>query len=86
MSTYLMAFIISDFSFKEKVNENGFKHRVFAQPKEIENANYALADGEKILDALSDYLQVNFSLPKMDQAAIPDFAAGGILYATFIFY
>lgn len=77
MSTYLIAFVISDFQYKEKMTENGFRHRVFAQPSEIENTRYALEEGERILDAMRDYLQVNFSLPKMDQIAIPQFSAGG---------
>lgn len=77
-STYLIAFVISDFPFKEKINENGFKYRVFAEPNQIEKALFAIEESEKLLNAISQYLQVNYTLPKMDQAAIPDFAAGGM--------
>lgn len=80
MSTYLIAFLISDFSFKEKVTEGGFKYRVFAQPKLMENVNYALSESEKILNAIGDYLQISFPLSKMDQAFIPDFEIEGIIY------
>lgn len=72
-----MAFIVSDFLFKETTAKDGFKHRVFAKPTQIESAVFATDEGEKILRSIADYLQVNFSLPKMDQAAIPDFNAGG---------
>lgn len=50
---------------------------MFAEPNKIENANFAIHESDKILNAISDYLQVNFSLPKMDQAAIPQFEMGG---------
>lgn len=36
-----------------------------------------LKDGERVLGAIENYLKVKFSLPKMDQVAVPDFAAGG---------
>lgn len=78
MSTYLVAFIISDFYYKEKVTENGFTHRIFTQPKKIGKVEYALAESEKILNTLNDYLQVNFSLPKMDQVAVPVFLEMGL--------
>ncbi|XP_031640015.1 aminopeptidase N-like [Contarinia nasturtii] len=77
-STYLIAFIVSDFAFKEKSDQHGFKYRVFVKPHEIETTNFALADSDKILNAISEYVQVNFTLPKMDQAAIPDFRAGAM--------
>ncbi|XP_055315275.1 aminopeptidase N-like [Sitodiplosis mosellana] len=77
-STYLIAFIISDFPYKESWSKAGFRHRVFAKPQEMDSATFGVYEGEKILDAISDYLQVNFTLPKMDQAAIPQFAAGAM--------
>lgn len=77
-SSYLVAFIVSDFQFKGKTGEDGFEQRVFAEPPEIEKAYFGVDEGDKVLRAIASYLQVNFSLPKMDQAAIPDFNAGGL--------
>lgn len=34
--------------------------------------------GEKILDAIADYVSVEYNLPKMDQVAIPDFNPGAM--------
>lgn len=78
MSTYLVAFHVSDFPYKEKVTENGFSHRIFAQPRQIEKTNYSLIESVNILKSLSDYLQVNYSLPKMDQVALPIFLEIGL--------
>ncbi|XP_031626298.1 puromycin-sensitive aminopeptidase-like, partial [Contarinia nasturtii] len=76
MSTYLIAFVVSNFAFKEQLDHNGLKHRVFVKPTEIENAYFAVNESAKILNAFSDYLQVNYSLPKMDQIAIPQLYFG----------
>lgn len=88
MSTYLIAFMVSDFEYKEnKMSFDGttFRHRVFAKPTEVKNTGYALDEGEHILNAIANYVQIYFSLPKMDQAAIPEFRAGGWNF-IFIFF
>jgi aminopeptidase N len=77
VQSYLIAFTISDFPSIE--DKTGFiPQRIFGKPQSIENGDgaYALGVSGKILTGYENYLGVNFSLPKMDQAAIPDFAAG----------
>lgn len=76
-STYLIAFLVSDFSHKDSWSQTGFRHRVFAKPNEIESGIFAVHESEKILNAIGDYVKINFTLPKMDSAAIPNFRAGG---------
>lgn len=80
MSTYLVAFIVSDFEYREKISANGFKHRIYAQPNKIDRVQFALDKSDKILTALSNYLEVNYTLPKMDQAAIPDYPELGTYF------
>lgn len=76
MSSYLIAFVVSD--FPHKTSSNGtFTHRIFTPPRDIENAQRGLEDGVKILKAFENYLNVGFSFPKMDQVDVPQFAAGG---------
>lgn len=77
MSAYLLAFTISD--LRNISNAPGhFPHRFFVQPKDLDAAEYGLAHGEIILRTLQNYLQVNYSLPKMDQVVVPDMIYWGI--------
>lgn len=77
MSTYLNAFIVSDFVFLES-NQGRVPHRVFARSNAINQSALILDAGVKILDALGTYLGVEYSLPKMDQVAVPDFGPGAM--------
>ena len=79
-STYLIAFIVSDFGYIEAnvSDTNPTYQRVFTSKNKLSQASYALEDGVNILNAIAKYLAVPFTLSKMDQAAIPDFAAGGL--------
>ena len=50
MSTYLLAFVVSDFEFKEKSTPtNGVKFRVWARPNAIDRVDYALDIGVKVI-------------------------------------
>lgn len=77
MSSYLLAFVVSP--FKNISSEN---QRVFARPEAIEKglADYSLSVGVRVLKAFGNYLEVNYTLAKMDQIAIPDkyFAPGAM--------
>ena len=78
--TYLIAYIVSDFDYvsNEDNPAQDFLHRVYAQKSIVDNGHFAVDTGFKILQELENYLQVNFSLSKMDQAAIPGFEAGAM--------
>lgn len=74
MSTYLVAFVISE--FHEHLEQGQFK--VWARPSAINQAHYALKIGTAVLELLGDAFGQNYQLPKMDMIAIPDFAAGAM--------
>lgn len=79
IQSYLIAFTVSDFTFVSD-NSHSVPQRVFGIPQKITNgeARLALEVSGKILEEFESYLSVPYGLPKMDQAAIPDFAAGAM--------
>jgi aminopeptidase N len=79
VQTYLLAFIVSDFNFVENATVVP-PQRVYAKPSSIANgdANYALQVSPGLMKALEDYTGINYTLPKMDQIALPNFAAGAV--------
>ena len=79
MSTYLLAFVIADFDFREGVyTENNVTFRIWSRPDAISQTKYAAETGPLILKYYEDYFDVKFPLPKQDMIAIPDFAAGAM--------
>lgn len=75
MSTYLVAFIVSDF---EMLKSESGKFRVWARSEAVQQARYTLDIGPKILRYYEDYFKIKFPLPKMDSVALPDFSAGAM--------
>ncbi|XP_068157458.1 aminopeptidase N [Drosophila tropicalis] len=73
MSTYLVAYAISDFSH---ISSGNFS--VWARADAIRSAEYALSVGPRILSFLQDFFNVTFPLPKIDMIALPEFQAGAM--------
>ncbi|XP_052753551.1 aminopeptidase N [Galleria mellonella] len=73
MSTYLVAFAVTDFGYKSDQN-----FTVWARKEALPSAEYALDIGPKILRFLEDYYKITFPLPKIDMVALPDFKAGAM--------
>lgn len=73
MSTYLVAFVISDFEKRvsdPKLSKPAFA--VWARKDAIEQAEYASDIGPRILTFLENYFSIPFPLPKQDMVALPD--------------
>lgn len=80
--TYLIAFIVSDFDYIESSDQNRVVHqRAFSRPNAVHLTELALEAGEGILDGFEEYIGVDLSLLKMDQAGIPHSAGGGVVGA-----
>ncbi|XP_077066478.1 alanyl (membrane) aminopeptidase b, tandem duplicate 1 [Siphateles boraxobius] len=79
MSTYLLAFIVSDFDFIEEIH-NDLQIRIFARKEAISagQGQYALNVTRPILRYFEKYYNVSYPLPKSDQIALPDFNAGAM--------
>ncbi|KAI6058561.1 Endoplasmic reticulum aminopeptidase 1 isoform X1 [Aix galericulata] len=78
MSTYLVAFIVSDFKSISKISSHGVNISVYTVPEKIHQADYALDAAVKLLDFYEDYFSISYPLPKQDLAAIPDFQSGAM--------
>nr|XP_022306251.1 aminopeptidase N-like isoform X1 [Crassostrea virginica] len=78
VSTYLLAFIICDFQYKEDMTANDVRYRAWARPEAVNQTEYALSVGTKILTYFENYFGIPFPLPKQDMIALPDFAAGAM--------
>uniref|UniRef100_A0A668AE60 Aminopeptidase n=1 Tax=Myripristis murdjan TaxID=586833 RepID=A0A668AE60_9TELE len=79
MSTYLLAFIVSDFGFVSEITE-GLLIRIYARKNAIaaNQGEYALNVTGPILKFFEDYYNASYPLPKSDQIALPDFNAGAM--------
>jgi aminopeptidase N len=83
MQAYLVAFVISDFisiSNAATKQPNELLQSVFGQPGAISTGegDFALDAGIKIMHKMEDYFGFPYTLPKMDQIALPDFSAGAM--------
>ncbi|XP_046879168.1 endoplasmic reticulum aminopeptidase 1b isoform X1 [Hypomesus transpacificus] len=78
MSTYLVAFIVSDFLSVSKTTQHGVKISVYAVPDKIDQTSFALDAAVKLLDFYDDYFDIPYPLPKQDLVAIPDFQSGAM--------
>ncbi|RZF45235.1 hypothetical protein LSTR_LSTR010379 [Laodelphax striatellus] len=75
MSTYLVAFIVSDFvPYKTVIdNSSGWKFTLWSRKDILSQTVYASDMGPKLLSFLEEYFSIKFPLPKQDVVAIPDF-------------
>jgi aminopeptidase N len=75
MSTYLVAFIVSDFANMTAVDDNPI-YKIWAPAYAIEHAQYGLSVTPGIIKFMESFTKIPFEFQKLDQAAIPDFTAG----------
>lgn len=78
MSTYLVAYSVNDFSHKPSTLPNGALFRTWARPNAIDQCDFAAEFGPKVLQYYEEFFGIKFPLPKVDQVAVPDFAAGAM--------
>ncbi|RZB40073.1 Peptidase M1 and/or CopC domain containing protein, partial [Asbolus verrucosus] len=79
MSTYLVAFIVSDFDCS--LDDSSVPHQICSRVEAASTRKLALELGPQILTALEDYTGVPYAdeqITKIDQVAIPDFSAGAM--------
>ncbi|NXY79389.1 AMPN Aminopeptidase, partial [Glareola pratincola] len=79
MSTYLLAFIVSQFTSVGSTSE-GVQIRIWGRPEAIAQGqgNYALKVTGPILKFFEENYNMSYPLPKSDQVGLPDFNAGAM--------
>ncbi|XP_008561571.1 PREDICTED: aminopeptidase N [Galeopterus variegatus] len=80
MSTYLLAYIVSEFDHVESQAPNGVMIRIWARPNAIAEGHgeYALNITGPILSFFADHYDTPYPLEKSDQIGLPDFNAGAM--------
>lgn len=80
MSTYLVAYCVSDFEYKEASTDSkdDVKFRIYARRDAMDQVDYAAEVGPKVLKFYEEYFKIKFPLPKIDMIAVPDFSAGAM--------
>lgn len=76
MSTYRIAFVISEFEANERTTRNGTLLRVFAKPQQQQllaekNAIFALELTDQVLELFAEY-EIPFEFRTLDQVALPN--------------
>jgi len=78
MSTYLIAFVVSEFQCLTSQTSRGTKVRVWTPRDQLSQAKYATEITPKILEKYEHFFGINFPLPKLDLIGVPDFGAGAM--------
>lgn len=76
MSTYLLAFAVSEFRNITELEPSEFS--VYSSATTINSMRYALDTGKAAIEALEDYIGHSYQLDKMDFIAIDDFLMGAM--------
>ncbi|KAK2902180.1 leucyl-cystinyl aminopeptidase isoform X2 [Channa argus] len=77
MSTYLVAFVVADFTNINKTVSNTLVS-VYSVPEKKEHTYYALDTASRLLQFYNDFFETDYPLKKLDLVAIPDFLAGAM--------
>ena len=80
MSTYLVAYTISNFETIKGTSSKNISIEVSTRPEAIKNhsGDFALEETIKIIDFFIDYFNETYPLDKLTQIAIPDFNSGAM--------
>lgn len=89
MSTYLIACLVSEFSFRQarpvirkdsdnQSTQNVTDIRIWARADAIDQVDLAVKVTPNMLEFLEEYFQVSFPLPKIDLVGLPDFSSGAM--------
>ncbi|CAG0923780.1 unnamed protein product [Notodromas monacha] len=76
MSTYLVAFVVSQFEFVQSPLDSRVK--VWTRPDMINRASFPAIEAAKVLQSFEEVFGINYALPKIDLIALTDFPYGAM--------
>jgi aminopeptidase N len=81
MSTYLVAFVLTDFQCLTNFTENNIRVSVCGRPEAMSkgDGDFALHVGINVISYFEQSYNVSYPLSKCDHFAIPDFSAGKLI-------
>jgi aminopeptidase N len=78
MSTYLAAFVISNFKCSTPDSSSRIKVRVCSREDVFDSTSYALKVANIVINYYEKFFDVDYPLPKQDLVAVPDFSANAM--------
>jgi aminopeptidase N len=79
MSSYLLAFVVSDFAYRAINNgPSEVEQRVYGRVTDSDKFELALTSTDLLLKALEEFCYFKYELPKLGHVAVPDFSAGAV--------
>lgn len=73
ISTYLVAFFVGEFYTLKQSKIGVYTHR-----NSVSQTEYIANKSPILLEAMENYTRVNYTLPKLDFLAIPDFSSSAM--------
>ena len=86
MSTYLLNYVISDYTSNETTTVNGTRVQVWSPPKTPKSRQFALAASNVILPYYESLFGIKYPLPKLDMITVPEFKYGAMEHWGLITY
>ena len=74
MSTYLLAIVVTDYQYVERIYKKGgraIQMRFWGRPDQLPKLNETISAVPGVLNYLENYLRQPFTLPKLDFISIP---------------
>ena len=79
MSTYLLAFVISRFTYTQsEATTNGVQFRIWSRKSVSDQRELAVKVGPQILEFFERHCKVPYPIPKMDMIALPHLGPGAM--------
>ncbi|XP_069102047.1 aminopeptidase N-like [Argopecten irradians] len=78
MSTYLVAYVVSQFQHSSGTTKNNITYGAWAKPESVPYTQEALRLGINIITFYEELFDIKFPLAKQDMIAIPDYPLGGM--------